>query len=89
MAERLARALHEGRVKSLAASVPFMPDAAMATSFGLHPESFGRLLNDLGFRKQEDGWSWRSRDRKRRRQARAAASGNAFGALAHLRKHHG
>ena len=87
MAERLARALHEGRVKSLAASAPFVPDGAMATSFGLHPESFGRLLGDLGFRKQEDGWSWRNR--QRRKQGRAAIAGNVFGALAHLKKHHG
>lgn len=90
MVERLARSLHDGRVKSAAAGIPFVPDAAMATSFGLHPESFARLLSELGFRKQGEGWIWRGR-RKRQDHfnQREAHPGNHFGALAVLRKKHG
>jgi ATP-dependent RNA helicase SUPV3L1/SUV3 len=91
MAERLARQLHEARIKATAAHVPFVPDAAMAISFGLHPDSFARLLNDLGFRRHGETWSWRSRVAKRGSQAAdiQVAPGNAFGALAVLRRKSG
>ena len=85
MAERLARQLHEARIKATAAHMPFVPDAAMAISFGLHPESFSRLLNELGFRRHGEGWSWRGRTaRGERSRELRSAPGNAFGALATL-----
>jgi ATP-dependent RNA helicase SUPV3L1/SUV3 len=87
MAERLATLLHDARIKAAAARTPFAPDPAMATSFGLHPASFAKLLNDIGFRRHGDVWTWRGR--AARRAARApdeAVPRNAFGALAALRK---
>ena len=87
MAERLARLLHDTRVKAAAGRAEFVPDNAMAISFGLHPESFGRLLHDLGFRRQGEVWSWRSRAAQRpARPERDVAPGNAFGALVALRR---
>jgi ATP-dependent RNA helicase SUPV3L1/SUV3 len=87
MVERLARILHEARIKAVTAGAPFVPDTAMAISFGLHPESFARLLGDLGFRRQHDGWAWRGRAGKRTARAQQEAiPGNPFGALAVLRK---
>jgi ATP-dependent RNA helicase SUPV3L1/SUV3 len=88
MAERLARLLHDARIKATAAHVPFAPDAAMAISFGLHPDSFTRLLNDLGFRRHGDTWNWRSRvaNRVSHHADVPVAPGNAFGALAILRR---
>jgi len=86
MAERLARILHEARIKANAAHAPFAPDAAMATSFGLHPESFARLLGDVGFRRQGEAWVWRGIGARRgpKRQPETVP-GNAFGELAILR----
>jgi ATP-dependent RNA helicase SUPV3L1/SUV3 len=87
MAERLARMLHDARIKATAAHAPFVPDAAMAISFGQHPESFARLLNDLGFRRHGETWNWRSRVARRGGSPDIqVAPGNAFGALAVLRR---
>lgn len=89
MAERLARQLHDARVKTLAAQGDFAPDTAMAVSFGLHPESFGRLLHDLGFRRNGAHWVWRSRAGRPKSIERDPAPGNAFGALVTLRRKSG
>ncbi len=90
MAERVGRILHEARAKAMTARVPFNPDATMAISFGLHPASFGRLLGDLGFRQQGEGWIWRSHTAKRaKRKATPAMPGNAFDILATLRRKDG
>jgi ATP-dependent RNA helicase SUPV3L1/SUV3 len=90
MAERIGRALHEMRMKAAAAHIPFVPETAMAISFGLHPASFARLLGDLGFRQQGEGWSWRSPTAKRAKGKQAPAMpGNAFDILATLRRRDG
>ena len=90
MAERLARQLHDARVRAAAAHADFVPDTAMAISFGLHPGSFARLLHDLGFRRNGERWSWRSRAGKPAEPVdRKPAPGNAFGALAKLRRKNG
>lgn len=90
MAERLAKMLHDARVRSVAAAAPFVPDPAIATSFGLHPASFARLLAELGFRKKDDHWVWRGRRPKRADELqRQGNPGNHFGVLAALRSTHG
>jgi ATP-dependent RNA helicase SUPV3L1/SUV3 len=80
LVERLARAAHDARAGRRA----FTPDAALATSIGLLPETIARLMAELGFRpaKVDDGqppaWAWRGRPPARRE---APKSDNAFAAL--------
>ena len=71
MAEKLFRAAHEGRARANGRS--FRLDPALATSMGLAPENFVRLMRDAGFRPGEARrlaetafgppapllWSWR------------------------------
>ncbi len=88
MAERVARALHDARIRSKDAKETFAPDPALATSLGLVPESFARLLAELGFRRSGESWAWRGRlPRKPRkpRETSAHPAGNAFAALAEMR----
>ena len=71
MAEKLFRAAHEGRARAKGRT--FRLDPALATSMGLAPENFVRLMRDAGFRPGETRrlpenafgppaplpWSWR------------------------------
>jgi len=71
MAEKLFRAAHDRRARETTRAFPV--DTALATSMGLAPESFERLMSDAGFRPGKpaelaDGmfgpppprsWSWR------------------------------
>ena len=80
LVERLARAAHDARAGRRA----FTPDAALATSIGLLPETIARLMAELGFRPAKVGegeapaWTWRGRPPARRE---APKSDNAFAAL--------
>jgi len=84
LVERIARAAHDAR----AGRKPFAPDPALATSMGLEPGTFARLMAELGFQtlKAVDGeglrWVWRGRPRARAVVA-VPAPDNAFAALAH------
>ncbi|WP_315760227.1 helicase-related protein [Sphingomonas sp. Y38-1Y] len=86
LVERIARAAHDARE----GRKPFVPDPALATSIGLSPETFARLMAMLGFRHGTRGdeppaWTWRGRPRRREAAPVAAPRpGNAFGALAEL-----
>lgn len=71
MAEKLIRAAHERRARTSGRNFPV--DTSLATSMGLEPESFQRLMRDAGFRVHEEvqlaegafgpppprPWSWR------------------------------
>ena len=60
LVERVARALHEKRNSRNG----FIPETALATSFGIAPDTFEAILRACGFRLGGDGnWSWRSRPR--------------------------
>jgi ATP-dependent RNA helicase SUPV3L1/SUV3 len=60
LVERIARALHDKRK----ARAPFVPDPALATSFGIDTITFGHILRACGFRAGAEGsWSWRARPR--------------------------
>jgi len=60
LVERMARALHDKRD----ARTPFVPDPALATSFGIDPATFALILRAVGFRADgRGGWTWRSRPR--------------------------
>jgi len=60
LVERIARAAHDSRK----GRAPFAPDAALATSMGIQPDTLARLMAQLGFRAArpgEDGkprWMW-------------------------------
>jgi ATP-dependent RNA helicase SUPV3L1/SUV3 len=60
LVERIARAAHDSRQ----GRKPFAPDPALATSMGLTPETFARLMAQLGFRAaravegQPSRWIW-------------------------------
>ncbi|VVT21005.1 Helicase [Sphingomonas sp. EC-HK361] len=84
LVERLARAAHDARK----GRAPFATDPALAVSMGVHPQTYARLMAELGFRPVKgDGfaerWAWRGRPPVRRAAA-VVNPGNAFAALATL-----
>ena len=80
LVERIARATHDLRTARQA----FVPDTALATSFGIDPATFDAVLSALGFRKEGDGhWSWGTRPKPLR--VAKPVKPNAFAALETLR----
>ena len=76
LVERVARALHNKRK----ASTGFIPDPALATSFGIDPTTFTAILRACGFRERPKGqWTWRSRSRARPEPTKPKSA--AFAAL--------
>ena len=76
LVERVARALHDKRT----ARAGFVPDPALATSFGIDPATFTAILRACGFRVGPEGhWTWRSRPRARPEPAKPKSP--AFAAL--------
>jgi ATP-dependent RNA helicase SUPV3L1/SUV3 len=66
---------------------PFAPDAALATSIGLAPDTAAKLMARLGFRgaPSEDGaprWAWRGRPPRAEIRTAEARPDGAFAALA-------
>ena len=60
LVERIARAAHDGRKLKTG----FAPNSALATAFGVDPETFVAILRACGFRLTPKGcWTWRSRPR--------------------------
>ena len=82
--ERIARAAHDAR----AGRRPFAPDPALATSIGITPDTFARLMVRLGFRSvkgEAPAWVWQGRPRMvSPRKATAPQRDNAFAVLAGL-----
>jgi ATP-dependent RNA helicase SUPV3L1/SUV3 len=83
LVERLARHAHEAR----AGKAQPVVDEPLATSLGLQPQAVAKLMRDLGFRPAEgaQAWVWRGRAR-RREEPRRPEAGNAFAALAELKR---
>ncbi len=80
LVERIARATHDLRT----ARDAFVPDTALATSFGIDVAAFAAILTALGFRSGDDGsWSWGTRPRPVRPTKPTIP--NAFAALETLR----
>ena len=74
--ERIARALHDKRKTSAA----FVPDPALAVSFGIDVATYDKILRACGFRAGPEGhWTWRSRSRPPPEPARPTSP--AFAAL--------
>ena len=62
LVERVARSLHDHRV----GVEPFVPDPALARSFGIAPSTFTAILRACGFRMASQGaWVWKSRAGRR------------------------
>jgi ATP-dependent RNA helicase SUPV3L1/SUV3 len=82
LVERIARAAHDSRK----GRAPFAPDAALATSMGLQPETLARLMAQLGFRAARPGddgkprWMWQGLTPNAK--PKAPPRDNAFAALA-------
>jgi ATP-dependent RNA helicase SUPV3L1/SUV3 len=80
LVERIARATHDLRT----AREDFVPDIALATSFGIDGATFAAILSGLGFRPGNDGrWSWIARPKSR--PTAKPLKPNAFAALETLR----
>ncbi len=80
LVERIARATHDLRT----AREAFVPDTALATSFGIDAATFAAILTALGFREGSDGqWAWGTRPKPPR--IAKAVKPNAFAALETLR----
>jgi ATP-dependent RNA helicase SUPV3L1/SUV3 len=80
LADRLAS--HAHKVRSAGGDDPV--DGALATSVGLKEETVALLMNEIGFAKAGEAWKWRGR--RHRREPAAARPGNAFAALAELKR---
>ncbi|HET9356152.1 MAG TPA: helicase-related protein, partial [Sphingomicrobium sp.] len=81
LADRLAAFAHAARQKGDESIV----DNALVTSLGLDPETVERLMAEVGFIPKGEAWAWRG-NRRPRRTEHAPRPGNAFGALADLKK---
>jgi ATP-dependent RNA helicase SUPV3L1/SUV3 len=80
LVERIARATHDMRT----AREAFVPDAALATSFGIDGTTHAAILTALGFRTGIDGqWAWGMRPKVPR--VAKPLKPNAFAALETLR----
>jgi ATP-dependent RNA helicase SUPV3L1/SUV3 len=76
LVERVARAVHDARKDKAG----FIPDPALATSFGIDPTTFAAILRACGFRTGPEGhWTWRSRPRQRAERPKPKSP--AFAAL--------
>jgi ATP-dependent RNA helicase SUPV3L1/SUV3 len=84
LVERLAKHAHEARGGKPQPVI----DQALVTSLGLQPPALAKLMRDLGFRatEGEQGWVWRGQARRREEPKPGGGPGNAFAALAELRR---
>src|SRR5438270_6859198 len=80
LADRLAS--HARKVRSTGGSDPV--DEELATSIGLGEEALSRLMNEIGFARAGDSWSWRGR--RGQRPGRRPQTSHAFAELAKLKK---
>jgi ATP-dependent RNA helicase SUPV3L1/SUV3 len=81
LADRLAA--HAHKVRADGGDDPI--DAALATSLGLDPDLLRRLMEEVGFASDGANWRWRGR-RPPRRPSASPRPGNAFAALAGLKR---
>ncbi|QMW23369.1 helicase-related protein [Sandaracinobacteroides saxicola] len=87
MADRLARALHEQRLRDKAGGNAFVPDAPWAATLGLQPPAFRRVMRALGFRAapgETPAFAWRGAPRDKTTGDAAPASASPFAGLAGL-----
>jgi ATP-dependent RNA helicase SUPV3L1/SUV3 len=80
LADRLAS--HAHKVRAAGGNDPV--DAALATSVGLKEDTVAALMSEIGFARAGEAWKWRGR--RHRREQSGARPGNAFAALADLKR---
>jgi ATP-dependent RNA helicase SUPV3L1/SUV3 len=61
-------------------------DRPLATSLGLDEPTVRHLMAEIGFVPAGEAWAWRGHRRPRRREPQAPRPGNAFAALAGLKR---
>ena len=61
-------------------------DRALATSLGLDEPTVRHLMAEIGFVPAGEAWAWRGQRRPRRREPQGPRPGNAFAALAGLKR---
>ncbi|WP_037498847.1 helicase-related protein [Sphingomonas jaspsi] len=82
LADRLAT--HAHHVRQSNGDDPI--DHALATSLGLDDEAMRKLMAEVGFVPKGEAWTWRGHRRPHRHETRPPKAGNAFAALAHLKR---
>ena len=87
LADRIAAHAHAARQSGAAALI----DPALVTSLGLDPPTVTKLMAEIGFipvsGQTGDAWKWRGHRPQRRHQpAETTRPGNAFAALADLKR---
>jgi ATP-dependent RNA helicase SUPV3L1/SUV3 len=82
LADRLATHAHHVRANGGEDPV----DRALATSLGLDESAVRHLMAEIGFVPAGEAWAWRGHRRPRRREPQGPRPGNAFAALAGLKR---
>jgi ATP-dependent RNA helicase SUPV3L1/SUV3 len=82
LADRLAAHAHAAKQ----AGNDSVIDEPLVTSLGLDPATVERLMAEVGFVPHGDAWTWRGNRRPRRRAESSPRPGNAFSALAQLKR---
>ena len=82
LADRLASHAHQ--VRQHGGHDPV--DRALATSIGLDDSTVRHLMAEIGFVPTGEAWTWRGYRRPRRREPQGPRPGNAFAALAGLKR---
>ena len=82
LADRLAAHAHQ--VRQHGGEDPV--DAALATSLGLDEPTIRHLMAEIGFVPSGEAWKWRGHRRPRQREPQGPRPGNAFAALAGLKR---
>ena len=82
LADRLAAHAHQ--VRQHGGDDPV--DVALATSLGLDEPTVRHLMAEIGFVPSGEAWKWRGHRRPRRREPQGPRPGNAFAALAGLKR---
>ena len=82
LADRLAA--HAHKVRAAQGNDPV--DRPLATSLGLDEPTLAILMDHVGFRPEGDAWKWRGQPRRPDDRPSAPRPGNAFAALAGLKR---
>ena len=82
LADRLAAHAHQ--VRQHGGEDPV--DVPLATSLGLDEPTIRHLMAEIGFVPSGEAWKWRGHRRPRRRELQVPRPGNAFAALAGLKR---
>jgi ATP-dependent RNA helicase SUPV3L1/SUV3 len=88
LADRLAAFAHQARAGHKGNEAPLEPiDRDLVTSLGLSDETLAQLMAEVGFKADGGGaWHWRGNRPRARPRPVPARPGNAFAALAGLKR---